>query len=66
MKTHRKLFFTYCQIMLVIILSQQLTDVYFRDEVTEFTVGRIVATFVYLIVGAFLLTFVEIKTKKVK
>jgi hypothetical protein len=50
----------------VIILSQQLIDVYFRDEVTEFTVGRIVATVVYLIVGALVLTFVEIKTKKVE
>lgn len=66
MKTHRKLFFTYCQIMLVIILSQQLIDIYFRDEVTEFTVGRLVATCVYLIVGALVLTFVEIKTKKGK
>ena len=65
MKAHRKLFFIYCQIMLVIILTQQLIDVYFRDEVTEFTVGRIVATVVYLIVGALVLTFVEIKTKKV-
>lgn len=63
MKTHRKLFFIYCQIMLVIILTQQLIDVYFRDEVTEFTAGRIVATVVYLIVGALVLTFVEIKTK---
>ncbi len=66
MKTHRKLFFIYCQIMLVIILSQQLIDIYFRDEVTEFTVGRLVATCVYLIVGALVLTFVEIKTKKGK
>lgn len=66
MKTHRKLFFIYCQIMLVIILSQQLIDIYFRDEVTEFTVGRLVATSVYLIVGALVLTFVEIKTKKGK
>jgi len=52
--------------MLVIILSQQLIDIYFRDEVTEFTVGRLVATCVYLIVGALVLTFVEIKTKKGK
>ncbi len=66
MKTHRKLFFIYCQIMLVIILSQQFIDVYFRDQVTEFTFGRIVATVVYLIIGALVLTFVEIKTKKVK
>lgn len=66
MTTHRKLFFIYCQIMLVIILSQQLIDIYFRDEVTEFTVGRLVATCVYLIVGALVLTFVEIKTKKGK
>lgn len=52
--------------MLVIIITQQLIDVYFRDEVTEFTVSRIVATVVYLIIGAFVLTFVEIKTKENK
>ncbi|MDR6737162.1 hypothetical protein J2X77_004050 [Sphingobacterium sp. 2149] len=66
MKTHRKLFFIYCQIMLIIILSKQLIDVYFRNEVTEFLVFRIVATLVYLIVGALVLTSMEIRTKKVK
>jgi uncharacterized PurR-regulated membrane protein YhhQ (DUF165 family) len=66
MKTHRKLFFLYCLIMLVIILSQQLIDVYFRGEAAEFTTGRIIATFIYLIVGALTLTFVEIKTKRTK
>ncbi len=66
MKTHCKLFFLYCLIMLVIILSQQLIDVYFRGEAAEFTVGRIVATLVYLIIGALVLTFVEIKTKRIK
>jgi len=52
--------------MVVIILSQQLIDVYFRGEAAEFTVGRIVATLVYLIIGALVLTFVEIKTKRTK
>lgn len=66
MKTHRKLFFIYCQVMLIIILSKQLIDVYFRNEVTEFLVFRIVATLVYLIVGALVLTSMEIRTKKVK
>lgn len=66
MKTHRKLFFLYCLIMLVIILSQQLIALYFRGEVAEFTTGRIIATFIYLIMGALTLTFVEIKTKRTK
>lgn len=50
----------------MIIVSQQLIDVYFRDEGSEFTVGRIVSTFIYLIVGAFVLTLVEVRTKKTK
>lgn len=65
-KTHRKLFFLYCLIMLVIILSQQLIDVHFRGEAVEFTADRIIRVVVYLIVGAWILTFVEIKTKKLK
>ena len=65
-KTHRKLFFLYCLIMLVIILSQQLIDVHFRGEAVEFTSDRIIRLVVYLIVGAWILTFVEIKTKKLK
>jgi hypothetical protein len=65
-KTHRKLFFLYCLIMLVIILSQQLIDVHFRGEAVEFTSDRIIRVVVYLIVGAWILTFVEIKTKKLK
>ncbi|NPE49166.1 hypothetical protein [Sphingobacterium prati] len=52
--------------MLVTIVSQQLIGVYFRDEAVEFTTGRIIKTFIYLIVGALTLTFVEIKTNKVK
>lgn len=66
MKRHGKLFFLYCFIMLVTIVSQQLIDVYLRDEAVEFTTGRIIKTFIYLIVGALTLTFVEIKTNKVK
>ncbi len=50
----------------MIIVSQQLIDVYFRGEGSEFTVGRIVSTFIYLIVGAFVLTLVEVRTKKTK
>lgn len=65
-KTHRKLFFLYCLIMLVIILSQQLIDVHFRGEAVEFTSDRIIRVVVCLIVGAWILTFVEIKTKKLK
>lgn len=66
MKAYRKLFFLYNLIMVVIIISQQLIDIYFRGEVEEFTAGRIIATFIYLIVGALTLTFVEIKTKRTK
>ncbi len=65
MKAHGKLFFIYCFIMSVIILSQQVIDVYFRGEVAEFTIGRITANFIFLIIGAVTLTFVEIRTKKV-
>jgi len=65
-KAYHKLFSLYCGIMLMIIVSQQLIDVYFRDEGSEFTVGRIVSTFIYLIVGAFVLTLVEVRTKKTK
>lgn len=66
MKTHRKLFFIYCFIMLVIIIGQQMIDVVFQNEAPEFTLNKLVATFVYLIVGAISLTLVELKTKKFK
>lgn len=66
MKNYCKLFLTYCFIMLVIIVSQHLIDIYFRGEAVEFTPGRIIATFIYFILGTLTLTFVEIKIKKVK
>lgn len=58
MKTHRKLFLIYCFIMLVIIIGQQMIDVVFQNEAPEFTLNKLVATFVYLIVGAISLTLV--------
>lgn len=52
--------------MLFTIVSQQYIDFYFRGEVTEYTTGRIVATFVYLFLGALILTFTELRTKRKK
>jgi hypothetical protein len=52
--------------MLVIIIGQECTDHYFRDEVREYTLGWIAVAFVWIILGGLTLTFIEGRIRQTK
>jgi len=66
MKSRYKLFLWYCLTMLVIIIGQECTDHYFRDEVREYTLGWIAVAFVWIILGGLTLTFIEGRIRQTK